>query len=275
MENYEVHPEIAAELAKAAAAVPASQQHVIKQAEKQAASEQVEEQETQEMVENQPAQEQVQQEATSENTAVKQSWRALRSEKDRIQRERDEAIRLLQMQQQYQQPQQIQPQPQEEEINLNEDQLVEGKHLKSYHKKLQALQQQIKTQQQQSYTENSKLRLKAKFPDFDSIVNQDTIEMLQVLQPEVAQTLNASSDIYATGVTAYTLIKNLGLKSDQNYQDDIKRIQTNVAKPKPMASINPQQGESALSKANAFANGLTPELKQQLYKEMMDAKKNY
>jgi hypothetical protein len=35
-----------------------------------------------------------------------------------------------------------------------------------------------------------------------------------------------------------------------------------------MASISPQQGDSPLTKANAFANGeLTPELKAQLWKE--------
>ena len=42
-----------------------------------------------------------------------------------------------------------------------------------------------------------------------------------------------------------------------------------------MVSINPTQGESALAKANAFANGLTPELKDQLYREMQAARRNY
>ena len=36
-----------------------------------------------------------------------------------------------------------------------------------------------------------------------------------------------------------------------------------------------QQGDSALSKANMFADGLTPDMKAQLWKEMQSSKKNY
>ena len=38
--------------------------------------------------------------------------------------------------------------------------------------------------------------------------------------------------------------------------------------------MSPQQGDSPLSRANAFANGLTPELRVQLIKEMEEARKN-
>ena len=56
---------------------------------------------------------------------------------------------------------------------------------------------------------------------------------------------------------------------------DKRKAQENSAKPRPMASVSPQQGESPLSHANAFANGLTPELQKQLWKEMQDAKKGF
>jgi hypothetical protein len=55
---------------------------------------------------------------------------------------------------------------------------------------------------------------------------------------------------------------------------DKLRAQKNAAKPKPLASVNPQQGDSPLSKANAFANGLTDDLKKQLRKEMEDARRS-
>ncbi len=53
------------------------------------------------------------------------------------------------------------------------------------------------------------------------------------------------------------------------------RIQKNASKPKPLASVNPQQGDSPLSRANAFANGLTEELKDQLRKEMSESRRGY
>jgi len=51
-------------------------------------------------------------------------------------------------------------------------------------------------------------------------------------------------------------------------------VQANTAKPRPLTSVSPQSGESPLSRANAFAEGLTPELKKNLFKEMQEAKKN-
>ena len=51
------------------------------------------------------------------------------------------------------------------------------------------------------------------------------------------------------------------------------KARENHAKPRPISSIGAQEGDGPLSKANAFANGLTDELKQQLLKEMQEARK--
>ena len=43
-----------------------------------------------------------------------------------------------------------------------------------------------------------------------------------------------------------------------------------------VTSVSPQEGAAGpLSKANAFADGLTPDLKKQLYQEMIDARKKH
>ena len=263
MENYEVHPEIAAEMAEAAKRSQPVQQAAPQQVEPQAAEVEKEEVQTQE-----PLVEQTQE------SPMKESWRILRLAKEKAERERDEAIRYAQLNQTFNKPQEEKPII-KQRSRLKPDELVEGTHVNELDDEVQQLKQQLVRQQQQSYNETSKLRLKTRFNDSDHVVNQETIEMLQVLQPEIAQTLNSTQDIYAAGVTAYNIIKNLGLKPEANYENDIKRIQTNAAKPKPMVSINPTQGESALAKANAFANGLTPELKDQLYREMQAARRNY
>ena len=56
-------------------------------------------------------------------------------------------------------------------------------------------------------------------------------------------------------------------------QNDKAKAVINAQKPRPLTSISPQQGDSPLSKANAFANGLTPELQAQLLKEMKQSMK--
>jgi hypothetical protein len=272
MENYEVHPEIAAEIAAAAKRGQPVQQAQATPAPAPQPVEPMEQEEVQEQT-SEPITEPVP-ESDDNGYKVNMRIKALRLAKEKAERERDDILRLAQMNQSFNKPQE-EKQVTKPRSRLRSDELVEGTHVNELDDELQQLKQQLLRQQQQSYNENSKLRLKAKFNDFEQVVNQETIEMLQVLQPEIAQTLNSTQDIYAAGVTAYNIIKNLGLKPEANYESDIKRIQTNAAKPKPMVSINPQQGESALSKANAFANGLTPELKDQLYREMQAARRNY
>ena len=64
----------------------------------------------------------------------------------------------------------------------------------------------------------------------------------------------------------------MGIYREDNYSKDRDKAQSNASKPKPLASVSPQQGDSPLSRANAFANGLTDELKSQLRKEMEQAR---
>ena len=86
--------------------------------------------------------------------------------------------------------------------------------------------------------------------------------------------LDTSTSFRAKAVSAYKHIKKLGLYTEDTYQADRDLAQRNAAKPKPLVSVSPQQGDSPLSRANAFANGLTPELQKQLRQEMEDARKN-
>ena len=71
------------------------------------------------------------------------------------------------------------------------------------------------------------------------------------------------------------MVKKLGISEQVMVDNQGKATaQRNAAKPRPTASISPQQGETPLSRANAFANGLTEEMKKQLYKEMLEAASN-
>lgn len=212
-------------------------------------------------------------EETKEEKELKyqaRNFKEIREQRDLAQRERDELLARLKSYEANKQPQQEEP-----EYNVEANDLVEGKHLNQYNKKLQKLQEELRYQQQQNQLTATEVRLKNEFPDFDKVVSKDNIEQLRMNYPELAETLNASnSDIYAKAKSAYTLIKKLNIVPEDTYEKDREKTLKNASKPKPLASISPQQSDSPLSRANAFANGLTDELKEQLRKEMYASIKN-
>lgn len=216
-----------------------------------------------ETVQEAPAEQAVEQRVEKPNDI---NIRKLRENAERLERERDEAVKLAQeLQQQSQQPEE------DYEVNLADDDFAEGKHLSKIGRKIKRLEEQLAQYQQASTTSAAELKLKSQYPDFDNVVNQTTINKLRNEYPDIAASLHANQDFMSKASSAYTLIKKLGLYTEDNYQPDRERAQANMAKPRAAASMSPQTGESPLTKANAFSQGLTPELKNQLYKEMLEA----
>ena len=104
---------------------------------------------------------------------------------------------------------------------------------------------------------------------------KENVEILRERFPEIAQTLSDTPDIYNKAAAAYSVIKNFGIHKDTApYENDRAKAVANLQKPRPLTSVSPQQGDSPLSRANAFANGMTDELKEQLRKEMYTARKS-
>lgn len=114
-------------------------------------------------------------------------------------------------------------------------------------------------------------RLKSKFSDFDSVVSQENIEFLKQNEPELADSLRAlADDPFKQGLTAYKMLKKfIPVKPAPTIEK--KKAEANLQKP---LSVNAApKANSALGNAHLFENGLTAELKAQLWKEMQDAKK--
>jgi hypothetical protein len=116
--------------------------------------------------------------------------------------------------------------------------------------------------------------LKAQYPDIDKVVSRENIDALREIDPEFVEMLDASTNFRAKAISAYKQIKKAGIFIEDNFQQDRDLALKNAAKPKPLASVSPQQGDSPLSRANAFANGLTEDLKIQLRKEMEESRRN-
>ena len=117
-------------------------------------------------------------------------------------------------------------------------------------------------------------RLRSKFSDYDQVVTTENIELLKQNDPELALSLQRlSDDPYAQSIAAYKLLKNTGYGAPTKIAAptlEKKKALENSQKP---LSVNTVTKQSAIGNAHAFENGLTPDLKKQLWADMQKAMK--
>jgi hypothetical protein len=101
-------------------------------------------------------------------------------------------------------------------------------------------------------------RLKGQYSDFDQVVNNDTLALLEQHNPELAQTIADSKDPYKIGLQSYNYIKALGLHKEnesprakeieKKLNSQSKTIQSPQAfNKRPMAqAFNPEDDRKAL-----------------------------
>jgi hypothetical protein len=213
--------------------------------------------------------------AQAQESEQVRNFRAIKEKAKQIERERDDALKLLREYNTRQQAEQPQAPEEVDTFGMNPDDLVEGKHLSKVAREIKALKQQLEASQKQSYMTNTEARLKAQFPDLDKVLTSDNIETFRYAYPELASTVDSTQDIYTKAVSAYTMIKKFGVYQEPGITVEKEMAKKNLAKPRPLTSVSPQQGDSPISRANAFANGLTKELQEQMWKEMSQARKDY
>ena len=207
------------------------------------------------------------------------NFKAIREAKDKAEREKEmlmeEVLRLRSLQATRDKMSQVEQPIIDDNIDfsLDEEGLVEGKHVKKVTNRIKKLESILKQQDEQNKLVHIESKIRNQFPDFEKVVSKENVEMLNAQFPEMAQVLRDTSDVYSKAVSAYSVMKQYGIYKDDTFLADKAKAIANAQKPKPLISANPQQGDSPLSKANAFANGLTPELAVQLRKEMEAARK--
>lgn len=234
-----------------------------------------------------------QQEPVADNTPVfvapepepesdaKKSFRDVIAAKRKAERERDEYLRRIEELEARPRHREEATTPKEqfeedEDFHLGADDIAEGKHIAKVDKraqnKIKALEDRLAKYESKTAEERAEAQLRAKYADFDKVVSRDNIDLLTEAYPELARSLYSTNDLYTKAVSAYTLIKKFGIYQESPFTSEKAVALKNVAKPRPLASVSPQQGDSPLTRANAFANGLTDELKAQLRKEMEQAR---
>lgn len=184
-------------------------------------------------------------------------------ELDRVIREQQEVINQLKG-----------PKVDEDDLGIDDDALVEGKTVKNLKRELRELKSYLKTQELSTVED----RLSMKFPDFNDVVNAESIEILKQQDPEIAEVLHEMRrDPYKQGAAAYKYIKKL-LKDAPSTRDvaqktiEKRKLQENISKP---MSVQAAPKQSALGNAHMFENGLSKELKAQLWAEMQQLRKQY
>lgn len=211
-------------------------------------------------------------------TKHQMDFAAIRKAKVKAERERDELMRILAAQSNQQpQKQSMHEEEQEFSIDIDDDSLVEGKQIKQLLAEMKHMKKELRSYQTQSGKQAQQtvdMRLRSQYPDIDQVLTSDNIDMLRQMDPDLAETIGDSKDMYKKASLAYKMIKQYGIVKDKQPSSHEQLLaKKNSLKPKPLASISPQQGDSPISNVNAFANGLTADLKKQLYREMMESAK--
>ena len=207
-----------------------------------------------------------------------ENFKNLRERTQKAERERDELLKYVQdLQKQTTNnttsKQLDKVEEQIEELNINPEDLAEGKHLQMLYKKIKQLETQLHTSEKESRLSAAEMKIKRDFPDFEKVASYENLQKLREVDSDLADAILATKDTYKQHALAYKMVKQFGIYREDNYVKEKEIAQKNHAKPRPLNSISPQQGESPLSHANAFANGLTEELKSQLAREMYEARK--
>ncbi len=210
-------------------------------------------------------------ESTQPEPAYKQSWKELRDKAERadaLQRERDEALRMLQMaqyQQQYQQ-QQRQMQPQEEpDLDVDslpdeeyQDNRTSKKLYKQQQKNLRKMQEDnVRIQQKlmQLETEREILRV---CPDFANVVTDSNLAVLKKNKPHIFDSLSYNKNPFSQAVATYEALKDYGIYKDNNmtnkYAREDQQLAKNNNKPKPSATVPSTKKPSPLEKINPYGS---------------------
>lgn len=216
------------------------------------------------------AQDEAQQDHQQEDVQVdeqERNWRAMR------QRQKELEWQLQQKEQMINefiktQRQPAAQQPVEESFNFDPSdystyegvEKLAGKKVQPLEKKIAELEAKIAEQEQKKLLNS----LKVEFPDFDDVVNVETLELFEKTEPQLAATID-TSDPYRFGIQAYKLIKAYGLTDKLPSARRKKEVEQKLAQSKN--TVQSPQAYEKRPMAQAFRT--TQSDSKKLYEEMM------
>ena len=193
------------------------------------------------------------------------NWKEARRKMQELEqktKEQDEVIRKLSA-----------PKPEEDELSKlgDEDIITYGQHKKATARLAKEIAAQVIKEHVASTVDE---RLQLKYPDFAQVVTKENIDFLKENEPELAESLSYYPDPFKQGIAVYKLLKRAGITEGEPVVNTASKEKEKAIKnsQKPV-SVNAVTKSSAIGNAHMFENGLTPELKASLRKEMQEAMK--
>lgn len=207
--------------------------------------------------------------------SANESWRYLREERERLEKQLEQARRDNEELLRFAREAQVQKQqPQEEDGPIAApDEYLEGKHLSKYEQKMQLkidrerkAREEYENRMTEMVIEN---RLMQETPDFRAILSDDNLRQLRERKPDLVKSILHNPDKYSMYKATIEAVKDYVLPN-KNKEAEAKlnseRIAANLKKPIPTTGNTGNASTSPLSKANAFTgNVLTEERKGEIY----------
>lgn len=197
-------------------------------------------------------------------TSQDRDWRAMRQRQKELElaiKQRDELLnRFMQPQAA---PQQIIEEPDVPDEDFVPAKGVKGiakKTIQPLEKKIEELEKKLANQEQHKRLQS----LRSQYPDFDDVVNVETLEIFEKMKPGLAATIS-KLDPYDMGVQSYEFIKSLGILDKLPDNRRTKEVEKKMEK-----NAKAVQSPMAYDKrpmAQAFKS--TQAEKTRLYEEMM------
>lgn len=198
------------------------------------------------------------------------NWRAMRQrdkEREIALKQKDEELAAMRaVLAQVAQPQKT-PIQEEEQIDLEEYstyggvQKVAKKTVQPLEEKIAYLEGLIKKQDEEKRIKD----FRKQYPDFDDVVNVETLELLEKREPELADDIAQCKDPFTMGFRSYKMIKALGLQNEVPTSRRVAEIDKKIEQNKK--TVQSPQAYDKRPMAKAFKTSAADN--KRIYEEMM------
>lgn len=232
-------------------------------------NDQIIEQESYEQPEQQAVEEYVEEPVKTQPKSRENNFKVMRERAERAEYERQQALDYIASLKKHE-PEDVDV----DDFTMQDDDLAEGRHLKTLRKEIKELKSLLKESQNQSKAikkETIQMRLESQFPDINRVLTDENRYELEANDPDLFEVISNTQDEYKKNKLMYQMIKSLNIYQEKpSYRAEKTLVQKNIAKPRSMSSVRPTQNDSPLSKVNAFqANPDSPEAKRYYYEEAL------
>lgn len=193
-------------------------------------------------------------------------WRAMRQRQKEMEyalKQKDEILeKLLSNQKQREQaPIVDEEEPDDDFVPAGKVKGIARRTVQPLEKKIEDLQAKIEKQEQDKLIGNFKMQ----FPDFNDVVNIETLEILETKEPELAATISQLKNPYTMCLQTYKYIKAFGFADEVQNARRVKEIDKKIEK--NSKSVQSPQAFDKRPMAQTFKS--TAADKKRLYEEMM------